>query len=624
VVKSTGSKVIRLGRVTVLLVLGLAVMGALAFGTTSELRLAQAQDTSIAVNTAADEANTDGDCSLREAIQAANSNRAVDACAAGSATEEDSISFDLGPSATITLGSQLPDITDAAGLAIDGGEADITVSGNDQWTVFVNKAILALRNLTVAHGYSADFGGGVKNYTFFADGLTVADSTFSENTAEQEGGAIDSAAELNVTDSTFLENSAGMNGGAINHDPIRNDALTVSGSTFSGNSLQLGFNGGAIYHSAIGSTINNSTFSGNSSRGVSVFHYSGTLTIWSSTFSEPSTADGGGRAIFYSSDLKVIEVSNSIVVGECRGVEDEGANIVWNQPNDDCGFEDAPVDTLFTDPLLDPSGLQDNGGPTMTIALQQQSPAIDAIPEGPNCNNRHTQDQRGVTRPQDGDGDGTASCDIGAFEVVAEERDTTAPDAPVINSPPEGSHDTDGSFTLSGTAEPNSTVDLFDGGKTLDIDTTVDASGDWSVELTGVSEGSHSYTAKATDQAGNVSAESQARTVIVDTLIPSVTSVTPADLAKDVAPGANVTGTFSEKMNASTITAETFKLTEKKSTKPIAAVVSYDPATKKAILDPKADLKVGVTYTAMVASGASDLTGHAFVVNQVWDFTVQK
>jgi CSLREA domain-containing protein len=41
--------------------------------------------TIIIVNTAADEANTDGDCSLREAIRAANSNKAVGACAAGRA-----------------------------------------------------------------------------------------------------------------------------------------------------------------------------------------------------------------------------------------------------------------------------------------------------------------------------------------------------------------------------------------------------------------------------------------------------------------------------------------------------------------------------------------------------------
>ncbi|WP_298981118.1 CSLREA domain-containing protein, partial [uncultured Caldilinea sp.] len=56
----------------------------------------------IIVNTTADELNSDGDCSLREAIQAANTNARVDACTAGSG--DDTIVFDpnLG-AATITL-----------------------------------------------------------------------------------------------------------------------------------------------------------------------------------------------------------------------------------------------------------------------------------------------------------------------------------------------------------------------------------------------------------------------------------------------------------------------------------------------------------------------------------------
>jgi hypothetical protein len=64
-----------------------------------------------------------------------------------------------------------------------------------------------------------------------------------------------------------------------------------------------------------------------------------------------------------------------------------------------------------TDPLLDPKGLQNNGGPTQTIKLIKGSPAIDAIPKGTNgCGTEIKTDQRGVKRPQ---GKG---CDIGAFE----------------------------------------------------------------------------------------------------------------------------------------------------------------------------------------------------------------
>src|SRR5688500_15257458 len=69
----------------------------------------------ITVNTLDDELNTDGDCSLREAITAANTNTAQDACGTGFGT--DFITFSV--SGAVTLASMLPDITDR-GLVIDG------------------------------------------------------------------------------------------------------------------------------------------------------------------------------------------------------------------------------------------------------------------------------------------------------------------------------------------------------------------------------------------------------------------------------------------------------------------------------------------------------------------------
>ena len=73
-------------------------------------------------------------------------------------------------------------------------------------------------------------------------------------------------------------------------------------------------------------------------------------------------------------------------------------------------FLTSPGDLTNTNPLLGP--LQDNGGPTFTMALLPGSPAID---RGGNDFAPFT-DQRGVRLPRDGDGDGRPVVDIGAFE----------------------------------------------------------------------------------------------------------------------------------------------------------------------------------------------------------------
>jgi hypothetical protein len=75
-----------------------------------------------------------------------------------------------------------------------------------------------------------------------------------------------------------------------------------------------------------------------------------------------------------------------------------------------CGLSVPAGDVIGVDPLLGPLGPA--GGPTPTMALGEGSPAID-VAGSAGC---PTTDQRGVRRPFDGDEDGTAVCDIGAFE----------------------------------------------------------------------------------------------------------------------------------------------------------------------------------------------------------------
>ena len=113
----------------------------------------------------------------------------------------------------------------------------------------------------------------------------------------------------------------------------------------------------------------------------------------------------------------------------------------------------------------------------------------------------------------------------------------------------------------------------------------------------------------------------------VDGVAPTVESVTPADLAKKASATANVTATFSKKMLASTIDTSRFVLVKRGTTTPIQAKVSYAAATKKAILNPKPELKPGATYVATLkggASGINDYAGNPLAEDKVWSFTIKK
>lgn len=356
----------------------------------------------ITVNTTADELNADGDCSLREAIEAANTNAAVDGCPSGDpAPTVDVITF--GVTGTITLASTLPPISES--LTIDGpGLGSLTVSGANSVRVLeVNLgAALALIGVTVANGYvNGNSGAGIFNHT--GASLTVSGSVFSGNYAGFGlGGAIinDTGASLSVSDSTFSNNSAAFGlGGAIFNNG--GGSVSVTNSTFSDNSA--GGGGALANNGSMG--ISNSTFSGNSAPdffGGAVFtEENSDITIRNSTLVANSAPTGGGL----HNRGGVATLQNAIFANNsaenCSGgvTNDGGGNLSW---------PDATCPGLNQDPLLDPAGLQNNGGPTQTIALQPGSPAIDFAVACP----PPTTDQRGVARPQG------SACDSGAFELV--------------------------------------------------------------------------------------------------------------------------------------------------------------------------------------------------------------
>jgi hypothetical protein len=100
-----------------------------------------------------------------------------------------------------------------------------------------------------------------------------------------------------------------------------------------------------------------------------------------------------------------------------------------------------------------------------------------------------------------------------------------APSSPSISGPADGARTNSSTLTLSGTSDPGSTIEVFNG--TVSKGTvTASESGTWAMDLTGLSDGTHSYTAKATDAAGNTSPVSSATTLTIDTVAPSASHIT--------------------------------------------------------------------------------------------------
>jgi CSLREA domain-containing protein len=363
------------------------------------VKQAQTQAT-LTVTTLEDELNNDGDCSLREAIQAANTNTYVDACGEGDVLT-DTITFAVA--GTITVTSQLS-VTANGPLVIEGGDV-ITTSGGGTtlvWGVDPGST-LAIQNLTVIGGSGAASGG---LYNSNAN-IHIANCTFAGNFTDGCGGGIHNSGVMIIDNSTFSFNIGGrwigLGGGICN-----NGVMTITSSTFFSNTANdvFGGNGASLFNNGT-LTIINSTFSKNISDHEAITN-GAIMTITNSTITDNESAG-------INSNVGSIFLINSIIannaLGDCTKdlgvIIDGGHNISLD---DSCGFSPANGSMPNTDPLLGP--LQDNGGPSLTHALLEGSPAIDAG-EDAHC---PPTDQRGVLRPLDGNEDGLAVCDIGSYE----------------------------------------------------------------------------------------------------------------------------------------------------------------------------------------------------------------
>ena len=415
--------------------------------------------------------DSSGFCTLRAAIQETNA-------LAG----DDKITFSV--TGTITLTSALPIINQS--LSINGPGADqLTVSGDNVVRPFqISSTNVEFHGITISNGVansgSPPRGGGI--YVETASTLMLTRVVVSNNMA-LSGGGIFSYGHLTINNSTISDNSASQTGsyvfvwgGGIHAEGI---VLTINNSTLSGNSSTAM---GGVQAYALGSGvsllggelfINNSTISGNSANasggssnngahGGGIYAYADTdLSITNGTIASNSvsatgagiTEQGGG---IYCCDNGTLTLTNSIVsnntatsgVNNCYRLT-AVFNTIYNIENANTCELSGVGNQINTDPLLEVLG--DYAGLTQTHHLQVSSPAIDA---GSNVDCLAT-DQRGVTRPVDGDAVSGAVCDIGAVEY--------SPSATLIVNPDDINFGTVTGIDLSGPQASDFSVDLGGG-----------------------------------------------------------------------------------------------------------------------------------------------------------------
>ncbi len=316
------------------------------------------------------------------------------------------LSADIDLTASTTT---IDNSTSGVELTLNG--ADFTLDGQNISGVrpldVEQNTDVTVQNMTIMGGNVTNDGGGIRN----EGTLIIQYSTVTDNQAVNLGGGIFNHEEgtLTVANSTISNNSLthnnGSGGGIYNEGTLTVDKSTISGNTVSNEG------GGLSNWIALGSnkiaTVSNSTIAENSAEfGGGIASRSSTFRLIHSTISKNS----GGGIFNTEGDFTV---AGSIIADQQDGgdcVRDVPISNGLNLTSDDsCDFLG---DTENGNANLGP--LQNNGGPTLTMA---PLPGSDAINVAGNtlCDAAPIDgvDQRGVSRLFIGD------CDIGAFEATA-------------------------------------------------------------------------------------------------------------------------------------------------------------------------------------------------------------
>ena len=389
---------------------------------------AAAQASTILVNTTSDTAPADGecsgnagDCSLRQAVDAAQPDDTIDLGA-------NTYTLTRGSDIDITKSLTLEGMGDGA-TSIDGSGNEDTAHGELARILRVERgASVAIQDLTLTNGNdSADEncpstcdtlqenGGGA----LFNNGGSVALTRVAfTNDGGGLGGALSTnGGSVSLTNVSFTDDGGYIGGalftrggtvtgdGVVFHNdassPTDNAAAYLYGGNVTFTNTTVADNGGAssrgggIDNGGASLTLVNDTFSGNL-RGSLLTDQGATTTV-QNTIIGAGFSDGSDFACIapgYTDAVNDRTTANAITTDGGHNIDQDGH----------CGLTD-PSDVSGQDPQLAP--IADNGGSTLTQALLAGSPAL-GDPASTGC---PSIDQRGQQRPD-------GSCDIGAFEAV--------------------------------------------------------------------------------------------------------------------------------------------------------------------------------------------------------------
>jgi CSLREA domain-containing protein len=496
----------------------------------------------ITVDTTDDVSVTD--CTLRDAITAANSDAISGACPAGSGTDL----IDITATGTILLGSALPSIT--TNLTIEGpGAADLEVrrdSGGDYRVFQISSAgVATISDLTVSNGLAttigtagggiANFGGAVTLDRLVVTGNSVSNISDTVNPAPGGGGVFNSGfggpGTMTIRRSTITANSVtttqtatsgthsadALGGGIYN-----TGSLTIERSTVSGNAVSATVDspdmsassfaaGGAIVNfSTI--VLKQSTVSGNVATATATGQATGTergaiYNLGSLTVSGATIAFNTGGSSANLSAQGAETVTSTIISDPQSGPNCDGSINTDGAFNIESPADCAGITGTSTDPLLEPLG--DNGGPTETHGLPAASPAIDA-----GTSSSEVTDQRGFARVVNlTPANAADGADVGALE-----RQPTLGTA--IDGGPSGpTNDPTPTFIFSAT-DPNSDFECS-------IDSGTPAFGPCEGNLgthtptAPLAEGNHTFRVRAVTASGVPDPDPATRDFLVDTVAPT-------------------------------------------------------------------------------------------------------